>query len=73
MAKLNVLVGQEEEVNKINKYITWPHTDVDFISDHFTVFWREWLNIFLKLILRYAVDSVILLFIKSQAMKTQVE
>ena len=22
MAKLNVLVGQEEEVNKINKYIT---------------------------------------------------
>ena len=30
MAKLNVLVGQvhgqEEEVNKINKYIAWPHT-----------------------------------------------
>ena len=48
-------------------------TDVDFISDHFTVFWREWLNIFLNLILRYAVDSVILLFIKSQAMKTRVE
>ena len=48
-------------------------TDVDFISDHFTVFWREWLNIFLKFFLRYAVDFVILLFIKSQAMKTRVE
>ena len=41
-------------------------TDVDFISDHFTVFWREWLNIFLKFFLRYAVDSVILLFIKKK-------
>ena len=48
-------------------------TDVDFISDHFPAFWQEWLNIFLTVILQYAVDSVILLFIKSQAMKTRVE
>ena len=48
-------------------------TDVDFISDHFTAFWQEWLNIFLKWILQHALDSVILLFIKSQAMKTRVE
>ena len=48
-------------------------TDVDFILGHFPAFWEEWLNIFLKLSLQYAIDSIIQLFIKSQAMKTRVE
>ena len=48
-------------------------TDVYFISDHFPAFWQAWLNIFLKLILKCALSSVILIFIKSQAMKTRVE
>ena len=48
-------------------------TDVDFVSDHFPAFWQAWLNIFLKLILKCALSSVILIFIKSQAMKTRVE
>ena len=39
-------------------------TDVDFISDHFPAFWQAWLNIFLKLILKCALSSVILSFIK---------
>lgn len=45
-------------------------TGVDFILGHFPAFW---LNIFLKLSLQYAIDSIIQLFIKSQAMKTRVE
>lgn len=48
-------------------------TGVDFILGHFPAFWQEWLNIFLKLSLQYAIDSIIQLFIKSQAMKTRVE
>ena len=48
-------------------------TGVDFILDRFPAFWQEWLNIFLKLSLQYAIDSIIQLFIKSQAMKTRVE
>ena len=48
-------------------------TDVDFISDHFPAFWQEWLNIFLKLSLQYAIDSIIQLFIKSQAIKTRMD
>ena len=44
-------------------------TGVDFILDRFPAFWQEWLNIFLKLSLQYAIDSIIQLFIKSQAMK----
>ena len=48
-------------------------TGVDFILGHFPAFWQEWLNIFLKLSLQYAIDSIIQLFIKSQATKTRVE
>ena len=48
-------------------------TDVDFISDHFPAFWQAWLKIFLKLILQHPLSSVILLFIKSQVMKTRVQ
>ena len=34
-------------------------TGVDFILDRFPAFWQEWLNIFLKLSLQYAIDSII--------------
>ena len=53
--------------------VTSYFTGVDFILDRFPAFWQEWLNIFLKLSLQYAIDSIIQLFIKSQAMKTRMD
>ena len=46
-------------------------TGVDFILDRFPAFWQEWLNIFLKLSLQYAIDSIIQLFIKLKKTRFQ--
>ena len=77
MAKLNESIEQvdrkRELIILVMYHMTSYVTDVDFISDHFPAFWQAWLKIFLKLILQHALSSVILLFIKSQVMKTRVE